>query len=1261
MNKKSVLVNGCFNKCSKAIEGGLMIRIIGLVLVILGLTFAQNLNESFSGTQFPPSGWSVYSLDDTLKWGRNTAAPYTTPGCTYCPNRQPTSVPNNDWLVTPRVYPTATANQLKFYYRDYCGAGCSLEVWVSRAGNTPTDFLNVVNGFRLLAFTGTNTTYKSKTVSLSTFNNQPIYIAFRYCGKISNRQGTYIDNVSGIAFVPGDVGVDTITSPDTVVPAGEIIPRAIVKNFGLDAVSFWTRCEIETISGARTVYRDSVWSNSLPFSQSSSLTFREVTLNGGFFRIKVRTVLDNDMQAANDEKTRDFRVIPFGYTDASIPIIFDPTGEIQHNTVYYPSATVKNYSYRTESVPAVIIIKNRVTSSVVFADSAKFLLAPLATCIYTANPWTATVGLYQVTSYSKLPGDQNPVNDTSFADAMCAEIDVGVVEITSPPALTEPRTNTVPAAIVKNFGWTTQTFNVTFKISDDYTDTKTVSLSAGDTTTVTFNLWNAVPGTFLTRCSTYLYKDMQSDNNTKEGVVFVPYIDVAPIEIILPAETIPPSPFEPRAYIRNYSNIPITSPVELSIYSQTKDIVCCDTQYLDILPTTVGMVTFRECTLEPGLYTIMVLTMLPSDLNSNNDTLSRICVVIAPYRDIAILEITSPSDSIDIDYPVAPTVRVQNVGNVPLAFRVFAEIRYLDLGPIVYQCTSYVATPLPVGQMTELNFPDQSLPSTGNYAISCKVDVIDDNPENDQLSNNFVVIKDALHDVGIFQIISPAETLPCGFVQSTVMIRNYGNTNESFEISLKIVKGGSTEPCYDQSIQVNDLAPRTSEFITFPAWPSDTGDFSVICSTGLREDMNPNNDTSTNFINVYMPVMLGWVPVDDVPQLVKDGGALTYVPNHGIYAFPGNRSNAFLFYDVNNSTWTTKTSLPDHIANARKTVGKGASLCNDGSSTIYAVRGNNTNEFWAYNIATDNWTQLQNVPLGINNKKLRGGSALGYLIKGDSNFVCLVKGSRTYEFWVYYVQSDTWLPRNDVPAGAKNKPVDIGSCLTLDGYDNLYLLKSVVNELCQFDIGNNCWEVIDSLPRSTRAKKVKIGAALTYDNEDNLYAFKGGNTREFWSYALATNQWTTEPEIPLAIIPKKVNSGGALVYAQDAIYAMKGNRTSEFWKYIPPTNSTNRVPTPNTQVTIQTQNKIELQNIRVQAKPNVVTRMLNINYQLNDIKPVILRFYDITGTLIKAETRPLSARTGVLSVDISEIATGVYFISFESGGAKLKLKIVIKR
>jgi len=1269
MNKKSVFVYGCFNKCSKAIEGGLMIRIIGLVLVMIGLSFTQplTLNESFDGTTFPPEGWSGnYSLNDDYYWVNDRSGPHVGPGSAF--NGKTHGVPagphnpNNDWLVTPRVTPNNTANQLTFWYRGFNkNQHESLEVWVSNGGYTPADFQNPTTGFMAWARGFYTWDWTLATVNLSSFNNQPVYIAFRYVGVNTNRHGVFIDDVSSsIPFVALDAAVMQIVKPDTVELPTAFTPQSQVKNYSNANASFWTRCEIETITGTRTVYRDSAWSNNLNPGQVNQLSFRPVTLLGGFYRIKVKTLLVGDMQANNDEKNKNYRVITYGYLNAGIPVILAPVNEIQQNTTYYPSAVVRNKSWHAESVPAVIKIKKHVTNSVVYAESTKIWLEPFGEGTYTSSAWDASVGQYEVISYTKLPDDQLPADDSSFADAICNEIDVGVLEIISPSTFAEPAQAIIPKASVKNFGWINETFNVTLKIGNYYTDTKTISLDAGAMTTTIFNIWNSVVGTFPIRCSTYLSTDMRPENDVKTSSVYVPYCDVGPIEILIP-DTISPNEFEPSAIIENFGDIPVNTPVELTIDAQSKDIVFCDTGSVNIYEHTAAPVYFGDWTPEPGIYNVIVRTILPADLNLTNNTLSKTCVVIATYRDIALVEINAPRDSIDIDYPVAPTVTVQNVGNVPLAFRVFAEIRYLDLGPIVYQCTSYVATPLPVGQMTRLDFTDQSLPSTGNYDISCKVDVIDDNPQNDQLSNNFVVIKDCFRDVGVFQIISPVETLPCGFIQSSVLLRNYGNTYESFQISLQIVREGATSPCYNQTMSVSDLGPRTSEFITFPAWPSDTGNFSVICSTKLREDMNSNNDTSTNFINVYLPVIEGWVQNQDVPQLVKDGGALTYVPNIGIYAFPGNRTNSFLFYYANSNSWTTKTSLPDHIANARKTIGKGASLCNDGSSTIYAVRGNNTNEFWAYDIATDNWTQLQNVPLGINNKKLRGGSALGFVIKGDSNFVCLVKGSKTYEFWVYYVQGDTWLQRNDVPAGTKNKPVDIGSCISLDGYDNLYLLKSGVNELCRYDIGNNYWEVIDSLPRSTRAKKVKTGAALTYDNEDNLYAFKGGNTREFWSYALATNQWTTEPEIPLAIIPKKVNSGGALVYAQDAIYAMKGNRTSEFWKYIPPTNSTNRVPTPNTEVTIQTQNNIELHNIRVQAKPNVVTRMLNINYQLNDIKPVILRFYDITGTLIKTETRPLSAKTGVLSVDISEIATGVYFISFESGGAKLKLKIVIKR
>ena len=78
------------------------------------------LNESFTGTTFPPSGWQVFNLDGGLySWERLISNCRTTPACASV-RWESSSLTNNDWLITPGLIlqnVSLSSPTLSFYYR----------------------------------------------------------------------------------------------------------------------------------------------------------------------------------------------------------------------------------------------------------------------------------------------------------------------------------------------------------------------------------------------------------------------------------------------------------------------------------------------------------------------------------------------------------------------------------------------------------------------------------------------------------------------------------------------------------------------------------------------------------------------------------------------------------------------------------------------------------------------------------------------------------------------------------------------------------------------------------------------------------------------------------------------------------------------------------------------------------------------------------------------------------------------------------------
>ncbi|MCX7785525.1 MAG: choice-of-anchor J domain-containing protein [candidate division WOR-3 bacterium] len=1287
-----------------------MRRSIILFLLILTSAFAQTmaLRESFNGPTFPPPGWTVYNLDDNSpsippndrsQWQQDGHGPHTQPGCAFCRKTYAggqggnPQVPNNDWLVTPRVQPEPGANILVFYYRGFTrNQKESLEVWVSTSGNTPAAFTD--SGFRVDAFSIRTWDYTRRAVSLASFNNIPIYIAFRYCADNPNRHGVFLDDVGDttsapvppVPFVRIDVGVEEIVRPDTVMPPGELTPQAIIKNYGSRATSFWTRCVIQTYPQGNTIYQESTYLNLQP-GEAYGMPFPSLLLSGGFYYIKFRTLAFGDLNPSNDEKTRIFRVIPVSYKDAGVINVLSPASELQYQNSYLPSALFRNYSGSAVQIPVTMkILKDLGNNNwqEVWRDTATSpLMEPLTNWTFVAKNWIADVGFYKIIAITSLAGDQNPNNDFDTAHALCAQKDVGVIAIRSPGAIVEPTVSIEPSADLINRSWNQQTFNATFTIGG-YSNTQQVTLNAADFITQTFEPWQAQPGYYSIKCSTYLSGDQRRDNDVKRATLFVPYRDVAPIQIVSPADTIAPDPFIPRVIIRNNSNYYITTPVQLVIKNPTGQTVYNKTTYITIFSdSALGMAYFDEwvdiVNMDPGTYNATVTTQFPYDLVPGNNTISKSFYIRSKRQDIAMVNIASPGDSVGPNYPIIPKVVVRNEGNVTLgSFYVITEISYEKT--LIWADTSAVPILRP-GQQTFITCKSCSLGS-GFYLINSQAVITDDNDTNNQIADNFTVTNQLRRDVGVHSqigIIEPKNIRQPGLLSVMAMVHNYGNTQEDFRVFMKITGGQLIAPYYEY-VDVQDLDPGNDLIITFPHFRTDTGYnvYTVTCSTALVGELPQylNNNVKRNTFTVSPQRTYGWSVLDYIDYPVGDGGALTYVgggTNPGIYALTGNKRNYFYYYDLVENQWYMKSPMPDyHIEPNRYTVGKGAALCNDGINTIYAVRGNKTADFYKYDISNDTWIKLESVPLGAKKKRIEGGTGLIYVNKPDElgeihNYIYLIKGSKTREMWIYDIANNTWsLAQESVPQGPSGKGVEYGSATATDGY-HIYLLKAKHNEFFKFNVANNTWEQRQSLPLPA----VKPGGALAFiykqpENKPCLYAFRGGNTRHFLLYNDSANSWKIKEDIWVSPYrPKNIKNGAALVSGNNAIYALKGNKTQEFLKYVPPPTSSEKEgpsypPTSSDPALLSTSS--EINQTRFTVQPNIITaNKVLLKYQLANLTPITIKVYNITGALITTNTYQVENKTGIIPIDITHIASGIYFLKVESDGIKKLDKIIISK
>jgi hypothetical protein len=219
-----------------------------------------------------------------------------------------------------------------------------------------------------------------------------------------------------------------------------------------------------------------------------------------------------------------------GPGDVSTTRILAPAGTIYESTAVSPACTVANSGSRTESYS----VRMRIGAGYNQTVSVSNHMAGTKTYV-TFPTWTALPvgGPYAVTCSTELTGDPQPGNDKLTGSVTVQSRpahDVGCLRINAPTGTIAESTVVTPQAKVKNYGNSTESFSVRFRIGGLYSrDTSVSSLAAGDSATVSFPVWTALSGSYGLSCSTMLGADANRSNDKALGSLTV-----------LPESTSPP-------------------------------------------------------------------------------------------------------------------------------------------------------------------------------------------------------------------------------------------------------------------------------------------------------------------------------------------------------------------------------------------------------------------------------------------------------------------------------------------------------------------------------------------------------------------------------------------------------------------------------------------------------------------------------------------------------------------------------------------------
>ena len=734
--------------------------------------------------------------------------------------------------------------------------------------------------------------------------------------------------------------------------------------------------------------------------------------------------------------------------------------------------------------------------------------------------------------------------------------------------------------------------------------------------------------------------------------VFVQVLDGAVAQLLAPTGTMDSgTTVQPRARIKNlgtvvFGGVTARFDINLGGYSNTKPVA-------NLVPGDSADVTFDNWTAcGRGAFATRCTLTYAGDMNPANNQLTGAGTV--NVHDLTAMSITAPAGTVSPGATITPAALVRNDGTLREAGKAFF---YINSTP-PYAESIVLANGLPSTADTTLTFPDWTVFGLGPLTATCSLYMASEQkPADNVVSQGFSV---GGCDLGPTAILAPVGSYDTNEVITPwARVRNFGSLAV---IGARIVFRIDSTPghtVYADTI-TRSLAPGAESTLVFDAWPATNiaRAYATFCSTHVAGDTYPDNDTMSSSFTLTISAP-GWHSKSPMPtgtKAIKDGGWLAYDAGRArVYASRGNKQFDFFEYNPAGDSW--KALAPWLPGTEGKPPSKGSAGCTDGSGNIYATKGNNKLGFWKYDAAGNNWTQKRDVPLGLSNKKVKGGTDMVWAYKGSLGSPYLLKGYKN-EFYRYDVAADSFQTLTPAPVGTREK-WDKGSWIAYDDVNRkIYAHKATYHEFYRYSPDGDSWSgplTAMPIPGSAGNKKSKDGSCGAYSG-GSIFALKGGNTQEFWKYTIATNSWAekeTIPKIGTTGKKKKVKSGADIAAVDRMLYATKGNKSDELWQYVP---GVSLFEIPEHEGVKAKQGTIG--DWRLSIVPNPITSgFATVHLSSFLSAPSLLRIYDAAGRSVLSQP----VRTSSFILDASSLPVGVYVCWLSAGNRSAATRLVVTR
>jgi hypothetical protein len=833
---------------------------------------------------------------------------------------------------------------------------------------------------------------------------------------------------------------------------------------------------------------------SLYAGDSIEQNFDPFTLNipRNTYTMRCTTCLTGDLVPNNNLTFRSFILTVHDY---AVSRITAPTSPVDSGSVIIPKAWIRNNGTVSENDSVRFYIDGTIYQSTKHVN-----LNAGDSIEQSFDPFTLNVprNTYSMRCTTRLTNDMVSENNFKISPMTVRVVDFAATLITSPTSPVDSNTTITPKAWIHNFGSIPRNnIPVTFYIvGTGYTSTKPVSLAAGDSVEQTFDGFsvNIPRNTYTMRCTTQLAGDIVPGNNKATGSFDVRVRDYAATLITSPVSPVDSgATITPKAWIYNYGTTDEADSVTFYIVGTSYT----STKYVSLYAGTSIEQSFDPFVFDVPLnnYIMRCTTKLNGDMREDNNLAFGSFTM--RMKDYAVTSITSPFRTVDSTTTITPKAWIHNYGtydgvDVPVIFYIVGTA-YVDT-----QEVSLIA-----GDSIEQVFNSFTahLPR-GSYVMRCTTELASDaRANNNLLVDSFRLL---VYDVSVTEIIQPAGiTDSAATISPRVRVKNNGTQDETFYATFTIGTWLSTK-------EVTVLPPNEEDVVTFNPWPVGLrGDYTTKCSTELNTDLVHSNDKLEGSFSIIVRDF--GISSITSPAIIDSG--TTIIPKAWIYNYGStDETNVPVAFTIIGTSYNCIRYIP---LNSGDSIEQDFdNFIVDLPSGVYPVRcttqllgdmvSTNNLTFGSIMVVVPGWRGLDNIY--VVSRGVKDGGSMTVI----NDTIYAFQGANTRNFFAYRVFDDTWVTRCTIPLVPK--------------------------------------------PGSSRFvnKKVKAGGALTVNNRI-IYAFKGNNTREFWSYYPDRDSWFQKAYIKEyatgSTKSTKVKAGGSLVACADSIYAFKGGNTQEFWVY----------------------------------------------------------------------------------------------------------------